>query len=87
VIGHNPNLKGVSMTGVLEIMGPEGDTKLEWSRGNEVEVEAARASFNLHKKKGYIAYKMGPGGGKGEVITTFDPEAERIIMAPPVQGG
>jgi hypothetical protein len=75
------------MTGVLEIMDHTGDTKLEWSHSVKVEVDAARASFDLHKKKGYLAYKMLPGGGRGEVITEFDPAAERIIMAPPVQGG
>ena len=75
------------MASVLEIIDPTGDTKLEWARGNAIEVDAARASFDLHKKKGYIAYKMGADGSRGEVITTFDPAAERIIMAPPVQGG
>lgn len=74
-------------TGVLEIMDHNGDTKLEWSQANDVEVEAARNSFALHRKKGYIAYKLRADGTRGEVITEFDPAAERIVMAPPVRGG
>jgi hypothetical protein len=74
-------------TGTLEIIDRTGDTKLEWDRNVPVEVEAAKASFTLHKKKGYLAYRTRADGSRGEVITEFDPAAERIIMAPPVQGG
>lgn len=71
----------------LEIMGPEGDTKLIWDTDNEDEVSAAQEMFDKLKKKGYLAYKTDKKGEKGEVIKKFDANAERIIMSPPIAGG
>lgn len=76
------------MTGSLRIMGQPGDTKQMWNRDNINEVEAARRTFDdLVGKRGYLAYKVRPGGEKGEQIRTFDPTAEAIILVPPMRGG
>jgi hypothetical protein len=86
-VNQMPETPAPEATGRLEIVDPTGDTKLEWNQGNQVEVEAARASFDTHRRKGYHAYRMASDGSRGEVIREFDPAAQRIIMAPPVQGG
>lgn len=73
---------------VIEIMDPTGDTKLIWDSSNPDEVENAKRTFDDLKEKGFIAYSVqGRKGEKGEVLQAFDETAERIIMAPPMQGG
>lgn len=73
---------------VIEIMDPTGDTKLIWDASSDDEVDNARRTFDDLKGKGFIAYSVkGKRGEKGEVLQAFDPDAERIIMAPPMQGG
>lgn len=74
-------------SGELCVMDHTGDTKLIWNPNNTDETEAARELFNKLKKKKYLAYTVKANGDKGEVITEFDPSAEKIIMAPPVVGG
>ncbi len=65
-----------------------GDKKTIWDRTNPVEVEVAKAEYDLFKKKGYMAYRVeGKDGRKGTVMDGFEPSAERIIFAPPMQGG
>lgn len=71
----------------LTIIDRSGDTKLIWSKDNEDEVENAERTFNDLKKKGFAAYAVKKGGKKGKVINGFDPDAEKIIMAPLLRGG
>lgn len=78
----------------LAVMGEPGDTKHIWNKSNEVEVEAARTLFKkLTKKKseggaGYLAFHVtGKDGEKGEQMNEFDPNAERMILVPPIAGG
>ncbi len=72
---------------VMAMMGKDGDTKITWSRGNQLEVDVAREAFNKAKRGGHMAYSVGADGRKGTVLEAFDPAAERIILAPPMQGG
>ncbi len=59
-----------------------------WDRTAPDEVAAARQAFDDLKKKGYLAYRaQGKKGDQGELMRTFDPDAERIIMVKPSQGG
>lgn len=74
-------------TGLLECMDQTGDTKVEWNRHKPEEVAAAKASFDVLKGKGYAAFKLSSDGTKGDQIREFDPEAGRILMAPPLGGG
>ena len=74
-------------TGELCIIDSTGDTKMIWNPNNDAETEAARATFTSLKKKGYIGYSVKPDGEKGTVLSDFDPNAEKIIMAPPMRGG
>jgi hypothetical protein len=73
--------------GELAVLDRSGDTKLIWSAENDEEVEAAKKMFNDLKAKGYAAYSVNKKGDKGDVIKKFDPEVERIIMAPAMVGG
>ena len=74
---------------IMEIMGQEGDTKIIWDKSNPDEVENARRTFNeLVGQKKFIAYRVeGKKGEKGEIIREFDPDAERLILSPPMVGG
>lgn len=77
------------MKGQISIMFPDkGDVKAEWDSDVATEVEAARATFNkLVTEKKYAAFKLKGSGAKGEQIRAFDPEAEKIVMIPPMAGG
>jgi hypothetical protein len=37
--------------------------------------------------RGYTAFAVRPGGGKGTQIREFDAEAESLIMVPQIAGG
>lgn len=75
------------MQGELAVMDHSGDLKIIWNSDNDVEVTIARRSFDDLRKKGYVGYSVKKDGDKNEVIREFDPEAEKIIMAPPMVGG
>ena len=71
----------------MAIHSIDGDTKAIWDKNNPDEVAAARATFDALKKKKYLAYSVDKDGNKGKLITEFDPNAERVIMSPPMAGG
>lgn len=71
----------------LLVLDVSGDTKIIWDPDKPEEVENARETFNRLRKKGYAAYSVNRKGDKGEVIREFDPEAEKLILAPATVGG
>lgn len=73
--------------GTLNIMGKEGDVKLEWDPDNEQEVEVAERAFKENIKKDFKAFRMYGNGKKGESLTKFDKTAEKILFVPPIVGG
>lgn len=75
------------MASELCVLDQTGDTKLMWNSDNKDEVDAAKEMFDKLKKKGYLAFSVKANGDKGEAITKFDADAEKIIMAPPAVGG
>ena len=75
------------MQGEISVLNHEGDTKLIWDSENKVETKAARNMFDELKDKGYSAFAVKKDGEKGDRLTKFDPEEEKIIMAPPMRGG
>lgn len=77
----------VAVTHEMAVLDETGDTKLIWDEDNQDEVDAAKDMFDKLKKKGYLAYSVNKKGDKGEVLSKFDASVERIIMAPPMQGG
>lgn len=78
-----------SSKGFLAVMDGTGDTKVIWDSHNADEVAAAKVQFDSLRKKGFLAYKVDKKGEKivNEMITEFDPKAEKIILSPPLAGG
>jgi len=73
--------------GELRELGTRGDTKIIWDAEKKEEVQAAKDTFDKLRDQGYFAYRVKKKGDKGEVITQFDPQAEKIILALPMRGG
>lgn len=72
---------------VLCRLDKTGDTRIIWSIDNEDEVANARRTFDEMTKKGFRAYSVTRKGEKDKQIREFDPEAEKIILAPALVGG
>ena len=73
--------------GELAVIDETGDTKYIWNKDNPTEIKEAEKTFNRFKKKNYIAYSVDKKGNKGEIMHTFNPKAEKVILAPPMAGG
>jgi hypothetical protein len=73
--------------GQLRSMSRKGDVKLSWSSDNELEVSAAKKIFDGKINEGWAAFAEKKFGGKGDKVKTFDPDAERIVLVPPIAGG
>jgi hypothetical protein len=71
----------------LNVLDDTGDTRMQWDRSNPAEVAKAEARFNDLKAKGFLAYKVNKKGDMGEVLSAFDPSAERIILHSQMIGG
>ena len=71
----------------MAVMDGTGDSKIIWSEDSQDEIDAARATFDSLRKKGYLAYSVNKKGDKAEVLDRFDPSAEKIIMSPQLKGG
>lgn len=71
------------------LTAPDGDREVTWDKGKPDEVDDARATFDNHvKKKGNNAYAWDPSTGRqGQQIKEFDPNLEKIILTPALQGG
>lgn len=75
-------------TGVMSEMNDRGDTKIMWDKDNEDEVEIAEDAFERLVTNGrHAAFAVKARGAKGEQIRKFDPDAEKIILVPQLQGG
>jgi len=75
-------------TGELCILDESGDSRVQWDRNNPEQVAAAKKKFDELRAKGYLLYKVDSRGKQsGEVITQFDPTAERIIGHARMIGG
>ncbi len=80
--------KGGADMGTMAVMGGAGDTKIIWDSTKPEEVDNARRSFDDLRKKGYLAFRVtGEKGDKGQQIYNFEPNAEKLILAPPLRGG
>jgi hypothetical protein len=79
------------MKHVMNILDQTGHTTLGWDADNEDEVEIARTAFNSAIGKGYHAFNViedkEGASSRGERMMTFDPEAEKMILMPQLQGG
>lgn len=71
----------------MRVMDGMGDTKVIWSSENADEVANARKTFDELRAKRFVAFRVNKLGNKGEQISTFDPDAEKMILVPPLVGG
>jgi hypothetical protein len=75
---------------VMNILDQTGHTTHGWNPDNETEVALARDAFNNAKARGYSAFHVtgdDKNAKKGERMTEFDPNAERMMLLPQLQGG
>lgn len=72
--------------GEIRQLARVGDMKISWNSENEKEVTVAREIFDKRIKESWTAFRE-KGGFKGDKIRTFDPDAERIVLVPPISGG
>lgn len=77
----------IAETHEMRIMDTNGDTKLIWDPDRKEEVKSAKKTFEELTDKGYVAYRVNKKGDQGEVMTEFDKDAEKIILAPQLRGG
>lgn len=73
--------------GELRVLGQMGDTRLTWDPANTIEVETAKKAFEDYRAKRFAAFRTTKRGTKGEQITFFDPQAEEVLLVPPIAGG
>lgn len=74
--------------GVMAVMdATAGDVKVIWDPENEDEVAAVQQQFDELRAKGFLAYRVAERGRKGVQLREFDPNAESLILAPPLVGG
>lgn len=64
-----------------------GDTKTLWNPDNATEVSIAENAFNEFKRKGFSIFRVDSEGGKGSLMTEFDPDAAKMIAVPRIVGG
>jgi hypothetical protein len=67
-------------------MDSKGDTQWQWDRETEVGLKESKQVFEKHFQGGFLAYMIDQAN-EGTVIREFDPEAEKIVMVPPMAGG
>lgn len=73
--------------GEMSVLNRSGDSRFSWDSDKPKEVEAAKAAFDAHKKRGLAAFSVRGDWRQGAKLEAFDAEAERIIFVPPIAGG
>lgn len=90
VIGHREMLEAAIPDVAKEhfdLVVTGGDTKVMWNPRDRDEAEAAEATFDSLREQRFNAYRVNEDGDQGEIIEEFDPEAGKLILAPPMAGG
>jgi hypothetical protein len=73
--------------GEMATLGRHGDVRVMWDPNSPAETMMARKTFDEMVGKGHLAFAVKGDGAKGKQIREFDPDAEKIILAPAMQGG
>lgn len=63
----------------------EGELRLTWRKGDAEEIALAEETFKKYIQRGWLA--IGEGPGQKKQIFTFNPDLEKIVLAPLVMGG
>ena len=84
----HPNSKEIQMGArEMDVMDTSGHSKHIWSSDSPDEVKSMKDLFESLTKKGYRAFHVNKAGDEGKVMKDFDPDAEKMILVPPIQGG
>jgi hypothetical protein len=73
--------------GVLRILGPTGDVRVEWDATDVDDVRDMRERFDKIVADGYLVFELDESTLEGQQVSTFDPAAERLRAFRPLQGG
>lgn len=71
----------------VDVLDQTGNTKTTWDSSIPDEVAAAKKQFTDLTSKGFRAFKVKRDGSEGEVLRSFDPDAEAVIYSKALQGG
>ena len=71
----------------LRMLARIGDVKISWNSSNREEVKTAKETFDKKISENWTAFRESKMGTKGDKIKIFDPDAERIVLVPPISGG
>ena len=73
---------------VLIVLGPRGDTRVQWDLDETEAVREAERIFNENRARGFASFRLSLGQAAQPVqLHRFDPEAEQILQFPPMAGG
>ena len=74
--------------GTMRVMGTKGDTRITWDADNAEEVASAKRTWDdLVGKKKFKGFSVNRKGDPGTELKAFDPDAEKLIIVPPMAGG
>jgi len=73
--------------GVLRILGPNGDTRVDWNPGAPGEVEDVRRRFDEIIREGYLVFELDEHTREGRQVRTFDPQSRQLRAFRPLAGG
>lgn len=82
-----PTAQALAPTGELRTMTKKGDVRATWNARDADEVEAAKAQFDGLRAKGFSAFAVAEDGSPGTRIDEFDPNAQKVVLVPPLAGG
>jgi hypothetical protein len=72
---------------VLRVLNVNGDDRVEWDpEVLDDRMRRARALFDSKLRSGWFAFEAGREGG-GTQLRSFDPNADEIVLQPPIAGG
>jgi len=75
----------------LEVLDVTGHTTKKWDTANKAEMEIVQRLYSDLTKKGYKAFSITKGEGDNATVSeprgTFDPEAKKMLLVPPIQAG
>ena len=69
------------------VIDQTGDTRHSFDPGNYESLQQAERRFQNLMRDGYRAVALGRDGEPGSLIRDFNPNAERTLFIPQLQGG
>ena len=73
--------------GVLRILGPSGDTRVEWDLADTDQVDDVRRRFDEIVEQGYLVFELDDTSLEGRQVKTFDPKMGQLRAFRPLAGG